>query len=185
MRNRQDDHGRSIRAVLLSFFLAMSPLQMSPLHIIASGAFSTGLASGLLVNALDTRAKTLREPLTLVTANGKKHLSVEVARDAEQRALGLMFRTKLSDDGGMLFVFDGDQIINMWMKNTYIPQDMIFIRNDGRIVHIAAMTQPLSEENISSQVPARYVLEIAGGMAARLGVKVGDRVRHALIGSAN
>jgi uncharacterized membrane protein (UPF0127 family) len=128
-------------------------------------------------------AKPLREPLTLITANGEKRLSVEVALSAEDKALGLMFRTALSDDSGMLFVYETDTVITMWMKNTYIPLDMVFIRADGVVAHIAVMTEPLSEEIVSSQGPARYVLELAGGAAARLGLRVGDKVRHRLIGA--
>ncbi len=129
-------------------------------------------------------AKPQLEPLTIATAKGDLKLNVEVARSPEEKALGLMFRTNLADDTGMLFAYDSNQIITMWMKNTYIPLDMVFIGADGVIVRIAVMSEPFSEEIISSVKPARFVLELAGGAAARLGVKAGDLVRHKLISNA-
>ena len=123
-----------------------------------------------------------RDILKLELSDGSiKPLSVELAQSNEEKALGLMFRTELTDGQGMLFVYDSERIITMWMKNTYIPLDMVFIGARGAVVHIAQMTEPFSEEIISSQKPAQYVLEIAGGAAKRFGLKVGDRVRHRLI----
>ena len=78
----------------------------------------------------------------------------------------------------MLFDFKVDQPVYMWMKNTLIPLDMVFIRADGSIARIAAMTTPLSTETISSGEPVRAVLEIGGGEARRLGLKAGDRIAH-------
>ncbi len=104
--------------------------------------------------------------------------NVEIAATDRERAVGLMFRTKLADTEGMLFPYGDEQIITMWMRNTYIPLDMVFIRADGVIHRIEAQTTPLSEAIISSGAPVSAVLEIAGGAAKRLGIKPGDRVRH-------
>lgn len=110
--------------------------------------------------------------------------SVEIAASDQEKAVGLMFRTRLSDSEGMLFHYGREQVITMWMRNTYIPLDMVFIRADGVIHRIEARTEPLSERIISSQMPVAAVLEIAGGAAERLGIKPGDRVKHALFSTA-
>jgi uncharacterized membrane protein (UPF0127 family) len=89
---------------------------------------------------------------------------------------GLMFRQSLGLRQGMIFLFDGAQRIDMWMKNTYISLDMVFIGSDWRITRIAADAQPFSTDIISSEMPAARVLEIAGGEAAKLGLKPGDRI---------
>ena len=89
-----------------------------------------------------------------------------------------MYRRKLAPDAGMLFDYKTPQRVSMWMKNTFIPLDMIFIAADGRIVNIAERTVPQSKTVISSQGKIRGVLEINGGTVARLGIKPGDRVRH-------
>lgn len=118
------------------------------------------------------------EPLTVETRSGPVAFKVEVATTPEERSKGLMYRTELAPDAGMLFDFRTDQPVYMWMKNTYIPLDMLFIRSDGRIASIAANTVPLSTETISSGTPARAVLELPGGTAKARGIAVGDRVRH-------
>ena len=79
---------------------------------------------------------------------------------------------------GMLFKFEPDQVITMWMHNTYIPLDMIFIKSDGRILRIAENTTPMSDRVISSGAPARGVLEVIAGTARKLGIAPGDRVAH-------
>ncbi len=123
--------------------------------------------------------------LTIDTKAGPKTFKIEVARTNEQQATGLMFRTKLTDDAGMLFPHEEPREVTMWMRNTYIPLDMVFIRADGVIHRIEANTEPMSEEIIASNGPVVSVLELAGGAAARLGIAPGDRVRHTrLQGSA-
>jgi uncharacterized protein len=116
--------------------------------------------------------------LELVTSQGVVPLEIEVAVTQEQQATGLMYRTTLADNAGMLFPYPEARELTMWMKNTFIPLDMIFIRADGTILRIEAMTEPLSERVVSSGGAVTGVLEIAGGAAARLGLKAGDRVRH-------
>jgi hypothetical protein len=124
------------------------------------------------------------EPLTVETAAGTKHVfSVEIARTTEERARGLMFRDRLAPDGGMLFVYRADQPVSMWMKNTLIPLDMLFIARDGTIRSIAERTVPLSETIIPSPGAVGAVLEINGGTAERLGIRPGDRVLSPALGT--
>jgi uncharacterized protein len=120
------------------------------------------------------------EPLTIVTASGRHAFSVEVARDDETRAQGLMYRRSLDPDRGMLFDFKRVEPVAMWMQNTYVSLDMLFIRPDGTIARIAANTEPLSTRTIASGEPVLAVLELNAGTASRLGIKVGDRVEHML-----
>jgi uncharacterized membrane protein (UPF0127 family) len=116
--------------------------------------------------------------LEIVTKTGVHVFSVEVMANDADRAKGLMFRKELPEGQGMLFDFQRDQDIAMWMKNTYIPLDMIFIASDGRIRRIAENTEPLSERIIPSGGPVRGVLEVIGGTARRLSIAPGDRVAH-------
>lgn len=108
-------------------------------------------------------------------------LQVEVADTPAAREIGLMFRSSLETNSGMLFVFEKPQEIRMWMKNTYIPLDMIFIGLDGRISRIEHDTEPFSLQEISSGSLTRWVLEVNAGTARRLGLKPGDLVEHRLI----
>lgn len=118
------------------------------------------------------------EPLEIVSGDKRHRFAVEVMRTPETRARGLMFRRSMPEDVGMLFDFERDQMVAMWMKNTYLPLDMLFIFADGRIHRIEARTEPESERTISSGVAVRSVLEINAGVAAKLGLKPGDRVIH-------
>jgi uncharacterized membrane protein (UPF0127 family) len=119
-----------------------------------------------------------RGELDIQTAGGKHHFAIELAVSQEQWSYGLMFRRTLAPDAGMLFVYEDDHEIQMWMKNTLIPLDMIFIRADGTILRIAERTVPQDLTTIPSQGPARAVLEVNGGTASRLGIKPGDRVLY-------
>jgi uncharacterized membrane protein (UPF0127 family) len=116
--------------------------------------------------------------LEIVSKSGVHVFSVEVATTDEERERGLMFRKELPDGRGMLFDFETEHSVAMWMKNTLIPLDMIFIRADGRISNIAESTEPMSTRIIPSRGAVRAVLEVAGGTAKRLGIEVGDRVAH-------
>lgn len=126
------------------------------------------------------RAETATEPLVIVTAKGEVTFEVEVMRTDEDRAKGLMFRRYMPENRGMLFDFKVAQPVFMWMKNTYIPLDMVFIRGDGSIARIAEETEPLSTRTIASGEPVTAVLELNGGAAQRAGIKAGDKVRHSL-----
>jgi uncharacterized membrane protein (UPF0127 family) len=115
-------------------------------------------------------------PLDIHSANGTHHFTVEVARTSEQQARGLMFREALGADEGMIFPFQFPRPATFWMRNTLIPLDLIFVREDGIIVRIAANAVPMSEDTIASGEPVAAVLEIKGGRAAELGIAEGDRV---------
>lgn len=125
-----------------------------------------------------------RETMTLVTAAGEKQITVEITESNEEKMRGLMFRTSLADDQGMIFYYDQPQDVTMWMRNTYIPLDMVFINADGTLHRIEVRTEPLSERIISSQGNVVACLELAGGAADRLGLKAGDKVRHKLFKNA-
>lgn len=120
------------------------------------------------------------QPLEIVTKSGVKMFAVEFAKTDEQKATGLMHRKELADGRGMLFDFSPGQEVSMWMKNTFIPLDMIFIRADGRILRIAENTEPQSTRIISSGGLAKGVLEVIGGTARKYGIAPGDRVAHPL-----
>jgi uncharacterized membrane protein (UPF0127 family) len=120
------------------------------------------------------------EDLILVTSSGEHVFKVEVMRTDEQRARGLMFRRHMPVDRGMLFDFKTEQRVMMWMRNTYIPLDMVFITRAGVVVNVAEDTEPMSERTIPSAAPAYAVLEVNAGVARRIGLKAGDRVKHTL-----
>ena len=125
------------------------------------------------------------QSLEVVTSKGRQRFVVEVVDTAESRAKGLMFRTEMAPDHGMLFDFRREEPVWFWMKNTYLPLDMIFARADGTILSIAENTTPLSEAMVPSNGPVRFVLELNAGSAARLGLKAGDRLAHARIRAGN
>jgi uncharacterized protein len=120
------------------------------------------------------------ERLEIVTASGTHEFFVEVMRSERQRERGLMFRRFLPPKRGMLFDFAIERPVIMWMKNTYLPLDMIFIGRAGKVVGLAENTEPLSEKTISSGAPALGVLEVNAGTAARIGLRIGDSVHHPL-----
>ena len=138
------------------------------------------MAAAVVVSAFAAASVRAAETQTLeiVTAGGVHSFSVEVMTNDADRAKGLMFRRELPEGRGMLFDFQREQDIAMWMKNTYIPLDMIFIRGDGTIRRIAENTTPLSEATIPSGGPVRGVLEVIAGTARKFGIKPGDRVAH-------
>jgi len=120
------------------------------------------------------------QPLEIATKSGVRVFSVEMATTEEEKQTGLMYRKELADGKGMLFDFSPEQQISMWMKNTYISLDMIFIRADGRILRIAENTEPLSTKIISSGGLTKGVLEVVAGTAQKYGIQPGDRVAHPL-----
>lgn len=123
-------------------------------------------------------------PLQVMTTDGSRHaFTVEMATSADQLAQGLMYRNKMAADAGMLFDFGTPRPISMWMKNTLIPLDMVFISADGLISGIAERTVPHSTATIASPGPVKAVLELNGGTASRLKLKAGDRVVHPIFGA--
>jgi uncharacterized membrane protein (UPF0127 family) len=119
-----------------------------------------------------------RNTVEITTKSGVQVFSVEIADTEAAREKGLMFRKSLPPGQGMLFDFHREAPVGFWMKNTYIPLDMIFIRGDGRIANIAENAKPLSETVIPSNGPVLAVLEVAGGTARKLGIAPGDRVAN-------
>src|SRR6478735_4926854 len=116
------------------------------------------------------------ESLVIVSGGTRHVLQVEVMRTPDQRAKGLMFRNYMPTERGMLFDFGASEPVAMWMQNTYISLDMLFIRADGTIARIAERTEPLSTRTIPSGEPVLSVLEINGGVSKQLGLKPDDKV---------
>ena len=126
-----------------------------------------------------------KEKLVIVTSDGQHHdFNVEMATSAMQQETGLMFRPTVPADGGMLFDWGGVRDSTMWMKNTIAPLDMLFINSDGTIRHIAENTTPRSLATIPSGGQVRATLELAAGTAARLHIKVGDKIEQRIFGNA-
>ncbi len=119
-------------------------------------------------------------PLAIQSSNGLHKFTVELAAKQKERDTGLMHRNHLDADRGMLFNFYTEQPEKFWMRNTFIPLDMLFIRSSGVIMFIAENTTPHSETGIGPPTPVQAVLELPGGTAQRLGIKPGDVVQHAI-----
>ena len=145
------------------------------------------LLSGFCVSLAQADSRNpvrARTPLEIVAADSVHRFAVELARTPDERAMGLMYRTRLADDAGMLFLFPRPVMASFWMHNTLISLDMLFISADGRIVNIVAEAEPLTLDSRRSAAPVVAVLELAGGRAAALGIMPGDRVRHAALKTA-
>ena len=121
-------------------------------------------------------------PLSIDTAKGRQHFTVELALTPDQQEQGLMYRPHLAADAGMLFVMARPQIMTFWMHNTLIPLDMLFIAAGGKIVDLHERAMPMSDATIVSHAPAIAVLELNGGTVDRLGIKIGDVVHAAALG---
>src|SRR3984885_3781194 len=132
-----------------------------------------------VLGGLAARAGSI-QTLEIATKRGGQVFSVEMATTEEEKTTGLMYRRELADGKGMLFDFSPAQEVSMWMKNTFIPLDMIFIRADGRILRIAENTEPMSTRIIASGGLAKAVLEVIAGTAQKYGIAPGDRVAHPL-----
>lgn len=141
------------------------------------------MACGVAVMFAVSASAAELQPLEIVTKSGVQVFTVEVAKTEQERATGLMYRKELPEGRGMLFDFSPEQQVSMWMKNTFIPLDMIFVRSDGRILRIAENTTPQSEKIIPSGGLVKGVIEVAGGTAKKLGIAPGDRVGHPLFGT--
>ena len=156
--------------------------------IVARRRFVTlGLAGYLAVAAAPAwgqrgLAKFARSSLAIQAGGTLHRFRIEIARTPREHSQGLMFRRRLAADAGMLFVYDPPRPISMWMRNTYIPLDMIFIAPTGRISHIVERTVPLSTENIPSRGTVRGVLELNAGTVARLGIQPGHIVATPALG---
>ncbi len=152
-----------LRAIVLGWFLGLS--------LLAAWVTPADSQQGL--------ASFTRDSLVLHTADGtERAFDVELAVSREQQAQGLMYRPSLAADAGMLFIYRPAREVSMWMRNTVIPLDMLFIAEDGEIVKIVERAVPFSLTTISSDRRVRAVLEINGGMVNRLGIRPGDRLVH-------
>ena len=123
--------------------------------------------------------------LSIVTAGGPHHFTVELATTPQQMEQGLMFRRSLGPDSGMLFDFKAPSMAMMWMKNTLIPLDMLFVDEAGRIVNIHQRAVPGSLDTIAAAAPVRAVIELNGGTTERLGIRPGDRVVYPIFGGGS
>jgi len=135
------------------------------------GVAAMGVSSGL------AHAQSAAK-LVIQTKAGQMHMDVDVASSRAELSRGLMFRRSMPENYGMLFDYKRPQVVTMWMKNTFIPLDMVFLDTDGIVVHLVERTVPLSTKTISSNVPVRAVLEINAGISNRIGLRRGDRVYH-------
>lgn len=149
----------------------------------AHGVALLFFALATLLPPVPAGARMRSEVLVLVTSSGEHRIEIEVAETDQEKSLGLMFRTSLGADKGMLFPYDHPQEVTMWMRNTFISLDMVFIRADGVVHRIEERTEPMSERLIESHGPVTGVLELEAGSAARLGIVPGAQVSHAHFGS--
>jgi len=136
--------------------------------------FIGGLVAALVLGTAAARA----EPLVIHAGGSAYKFEVEVVTTPETRAQGLMFRKAMAANAGMLFIYPDEQAVSFWMKNTLIPLDMLFLKADGSIAHIAHNAVPMDETPIDSGAVVKAVLEVNGGTAAALGIKEGDRVEY-------
>ena len=141
------------------------------------------LASALLIS-LPLAACSDETRLVVQSENGDHAFAVEVVDTPETRAQGLMYRQELADDAGMLFDFLEERPVSFWMRNTYIPLDMLFIEADGTILNIHVNARPHDTTSIPSDGPVQFVLEIPGGRSDELGIAAGDTVAHPRITAA-
>lgn len=149
----------------------------------ASATRVAGLLMAFVIAGLPLAACSAGDDshLVLHTASGAHPFNVEVVDTDEGRARGLMYRTELAKDAGMLFDFKREQQVAFWMQNTLIPLDMVFIGADGAVKSVHANARPMDTTSIPSGAPVQFVLEIAGGRAAEIGLKTGDTMEHARV----
>ncbi|MDA4848740.1 DUF192 domain-containing protein [Hoeflea poritis] len=139
------------------------------------------LLLALLILVFSAGVSSANDRLQVATDSGTYDYTVELALTNGERAVGLMHREWMAPDAGMLFRFDDVRPVSMWMRNTLIPLDMIFIRPDGTVATIHRNAEPLSEKIINSKEPVRFVLELNAGDVDRMGLKPGDEIRHPII----
>jgi uncharacterized protein len=177
--NRKDSSERRPSAGALSRLVGRNERD-HPIRYVLLRLCLTGLAAValLLRVAAGIAEEGATEPLSIVTATGTHSFSVEVMRTQPELEKGLMFRKSMPADHGMLFDFQREQSVMMWMKNTFIPLDMIFIAKTGKVVGVIANARPMSEQILTVLTPTEAVLELNGGTAAKISLKVGDMVSH-------
>ena len=149
--------------------------RLTLLERLAFAALTVMTAAFLAVSPPAARGAE-QQTLEIASKTGVHLFAVEIAVTDEERARGLMYRRSVPESYGMLFDFKRDQDVSMWMRNTYVSLDMIFIQSDGRIRRIAENTETESDKIISSGGPVRAVLEVVAGTAKKFGIAAGDRV---------
>ena len=164
-------------SIFMNLVSMIARLPLRP-RLMTSLLAAFGLFASLVANS-PVQAASI-QPLEIVTKSGVQVFSVEMATTEEEKTTGLMYRKELPDGKGMLFDFSPEQDVSMWMKNTFISLDMIFIRADGRILRIAENTEPQSTKIIPSRGLAKGVLEVIAGTAKKYGIAPGDQVAHPL-----
>lgn len=150
------------------------------------------LSLSFLLSAMPALAQTAQndvvefgdpQPLTIVSETQEHQFSVEEAKTLDQQARGMMWRDEMGDNEGMIFEFAEPKVSSIWMKNTAIPLDILFVRSNGEILKIEHMAQPFSLRSASSEAVVAAVIELKGGRALELGIKPGDTVKHPFFGS--
>lgn len=149
-----------------------------------AAARTLGILAAVLGGLLPLVANSEESRVVLHTDSGAHAFTVEVADTPELRQKGLMFRTALAADAGMLFDFKETRPVSFWMRNTFIPLDMVFIAADGTVASIHVNARPHDTTSIPSGAPVQFVLEIPGGRSGEIGLQAGDRAEHPLIGAA-
>lgn len=176
LASRAASFWRMIRSILLALALTAAPL---------TGAFAfQDTVSGAPAARDTVIVYGGPDPVIIETGEGEVTLTAEIADTPARRERGLMWREQLADDAGMLFDFEVEQPVAIWMQNTLIPLDIIYIREDGTIAKIIAHAQAMSRRQLPSGEPVLGVLEIGAGRAMELGIEPGDLVRHAMFGTA-
>ena len=170
---------------MFSFVAALALLTACSAQKAADAPRQQAAASGCRAGADAGRSPAALRQVRLCIDTGTAILpfTVELAETPEQQERGLMFRTELADDKGMLFPFPRERVASFWMKNTVIPLDLIFVRRDGTIESIAADAVPYDTSPRASGAPVIAVLELRGGLAAAKGIEPGDKVVWAASGS--
>ena len=148
----------------------------------AAGSFfallALAAAGAFLAYWTNTNPLSDRWPLAIDSADGTHRFMVELALAKSEQAQGLMFRKELADDAGMLFVYDRPGVRSMWMKNTPLSLDMLFIDPNGEVLRVVRDTVPFSTTSIFGPRNSRYVLELRAGVTRRLGIRAGDQVQN-------
>ncbi len=153
---------------------------------VLAAALSVVIAATLARAQTGPQPELPKEKLVIVSSDGQRHeFDVEMAMSQQQQTTGLMFRPAVAADGGMLFDWGTPRDSTMWMRNTIAPLDMLFLNPDGSIRHIAENTVPGSLAQIPSHGEVRATLELAAGTAARLNLRVGDKVQQRIFGNAS
>ena len=132
--------------------------------------------SSLHVSAREPLVLRLTKTMTISDGTNTTVFCAHPATDEQSRITGLMFQKTLAEKAGMVFEFDEMQIVNMWMRNTILPLDMIFFDDAGKVVNIAENTKPFSLDIVSSEKPSKFVLEVNAGVAKKFGLNAGDHV---------